>query len=84
MTSEDSSSTFICVVQPLGRHTLVGALQVPTLLSYRAGLQLTVKTLVHVCGKGGTGEITLKLFQPEHAYSVIPGSCMGYGCMAAV
>lgn len=51
--SEDSSITFICVVWRLGRDTLVGALNVQTLLSSGAGMELPVQALVHICGKGG-------------------------------
>lgn len=59
MPSEDSSITFICVVQLLGRQgrqllgrdTLVGALRVQTVLSPRAGMELTVQAFVHIFGK---------------------------------
>ena len=53
MPSEDSGITFICAVRWLGRDTLVGALNVQTLLSSGAGMELPVQALIHICGKGG-------------------------------
>lgn len=61
MPSEDSIITFICVVRRLGRQggqllggdTLVGALRVQTVLSPRAGMELTVQALVDICGNEG-------------------------------
>lgn len=61
----------------MGRDTPVGALQVQTLFSTGAGMELPVQALVHVCGNGGQVR--------EHgSYFLIPHDALGLAHLSVV